>query len=210
MSLLNRVDSHVLRSPSASIGKALATYGASPVVSACPHADGDCAVIRFSCCQRLHVFLGWGEKSFRTGQIDRPNEAIQWAANRGLKAAGIRSYDMGGGGGTKGNMGGARSGAWIRNSRYRILGTTSQLGPTCKETATTEKDWANHSDGVYGRAATARTITGCQKAVLQPFTRTVTAIGPPSDTTYPACAPAAGAESTRRHRPALQCVTITA
>ncbi len=64
----------------------------------------------------------WGGASFRTGQIDRPNEAIQWAAMKFWKAAGIRSYDMGGGGGYKRKYGGREiRGAWIRKSRYRIL-----------------------------------------------------------------------------------------
>ena len=85
------------------------------------NADGDCVATGIFPAANDFMYF-WGGASFRTGQIDRPNEAIQWAAMKFWKAAGMRSYDMGGGGGYKRKYGGREiRGAWIRKSRYRIL-----------------------------------------------------------------------------------------
>lgn len=64
----------------------------------------------------------WGGASLRSGQILRPNEAVQWAAMRFWSERGIRAYDMGGGGEYKRKYGGREiSGVWIRHSRSRVL-----------------------------------------------------------------------------------------
>jgi hypothetical protein len=85
------------------------------------NADGDCVATGIFPAANDFMFF-WGGASLRTGQIDRPNEAVQWAAMRFWKAAGMRTYDMGGGGEYKRKYGGRDiSGAWIRHSKYRIL-----------------------------------------------------------------------------------------
>lgn len=61
----------------------------------------------------------WGGASYRTYQILRPNESIQWFAMRYWKARGIQKYDMGGSGEYKRKYGGYEIEVpWIRKSKY--------------------------------------------------------------------------------------------
>ncbi len=65
----------------------------------------------------------WGGASWRSDQILRPNEAIQWFAIRYWKKRGITKYDMGGGGEYKRKYGGHEIAVpWVRKSKYRFLG----------------------------------------------------------------------------------------
>ena len=64
----------------------------------------------------------WGGASYRSYQILRPNEAIQWYAMQYWKDKGIIKYDMGGGGEYKRKYGGYEiSIPWIRISKYQWL-----------------------------------------------------------------------------------------
>lgn len=68
------------------------------------------------------TFYFWGGASWRSGQILRPNEAIQWYAMRYWKERGIARYDMGGGGSYKEKYGCRPiSVPWFRKSKYAIL-----------------------------------------------------------------------------------------
>jgi len=64
----------------------------------------------------------WGGASYRSYQILRPNEVVQWFAMRYWKARGIIKYDFGGGGEYKRKYGGYDIAVpWIRISKYPVL-----------------------------------------------------------------------------------------
>ena len=66
----------------------------------------------------------WGNASYRSGQILRPNEAIQWYAMRYWKRRGVQLYDWGGGGQYKEKYGCVPlSVPWFSKSRYKLLST---------------------------------------------------------------------------------------
>ena len=64
----------------------------------------------------------WGNASFRSSQILRPNEYIQWYVMRYWKRRGIAIYDWGGGGPYKEKYGCVpHSVPWFTKSRYRMV-----------------------------------------------------------------------------------------
>jgi hypothetical protein len=66
----------------------------------------------------------WGNASFRSTQILRPNEALHWYAMRYWKARGVEVFDWGGRRSYKEKFGPTPiSVPWFYRSRYRILGT---------------------------------------------------------------------------------------
>jgi hypothetical protein len=66
----------------------------------------------------------WGNASFRSSQILRPNEAIQWYVWRYWKQRGIEVYDWGGEGTYKEKYGcKAHRVPWFTKSRYQIVST---------------------------------------------------------------------------------------
>lgn len=70
----------------------------------------------------------WGGASWRTYQLLRPNEAIQWYAMKYWKRRGILRYDMGGGSEYKRKYGGREIAVpWFRKSRYPILTSLRNL-----------------------------------------------------------------------------------
>jgi len=73
----------------------------------------------------------WGNASFRSSQILRPNEAIQWYAMRYWKARGIETYDWGGGGSYKEKYGCVPlSVPWFCKSRYKLLSMLRETART--------------------------------------------------------------------------------
>jgi hypothetical protein len=69
-----------------------------------------------------NTFYFWGGASWRSCQVLRPNEAIQWYAMRYWRGCGIARYDMGGGGSYKEKYGGRPiSVPWFRKSKYALL-----------------------------------------------------------------------------------------
>jgi hypothetical protein len=66
----------------------------------------------------------WGNASFRSSQILRPNEFIQWYVMRYWKRRGIAVYDWGGGGTYKEKYGCVpHSVPWFTKSRYHLVST---------------------------------------------------------------------------------------
>jgi hypothetical protein len=66
----------------------------------------------------------WGNASFRSGQVFRPNEAIHWYAMRYWKRRGVAIYDWGGEGTYKEKYGCVvHQVPWFTKSRYKVLGT---------------------------------------------------------------------------------------
>jgi hypothetical protein len=66
----------------------------------------------------------WGNASYRSSQILRPNEAIQWYVMRYWKQRGIEVYDWGGEGTYKEKYGcKAHRVPWFTKSRYQIVST---------------------------------------------------------------------------------------
>jgi hypothetical protein len=64
----------------------------------------------------------WGNASFRSSQILRPNECIQWYVMRYWKRRGIQVYDWGGGGTYKEKYGCVpHSVPWFTKSRYQVV-----------------------------------------------------------------------------------------
>jgi hypothetical protein len=64
----------------------------------------------------------WGNASYRSSQILRPNELIHWCAMRYWKQRGAKIYDWGGGGEYKEKYGcSPYSVPWFTKSRYRIV-----------------------------------------------------------------------------------------
>lgn len=64
----------------------------------------------------------WGNASFRSSQILRPNEYIQWYVMRYWKRRGIAIYDWGGGGTYKEKYGcKPHSVPWFTKSRYQVV-----------------------------------------------------------------------------------------
>ena len=64
----------------------------------------------------------WGGASWRSDQILRPNEALQWYAVRYWRQRGIRRYDLGGGGRYKRKYGGkVIQVPWLRKSKSRSI-----------------------------------------------------------------------------------------
>ena len=64
----------------------------------------------------------WGNASWRTHQLLRPNEALHWYAMRYWKARGVEVFDWGGGGTYKEKYGPRPSSApWLVKSRYKAL-----------------------------------------------------------------------------------------
>jgi len=64
----------------------------------------------------------WGNASYRSSQILRPNELIHWSAMRYWKQRGAKIYDWGGGGEYKEKYGCSPYAVpWFRKSRYRIV-----------------------------------------------------------------------------------------
>jgi len=65
----------------------------------------------------------WGNASFRSSQILRPNEAIQWYVMRYWKKCGVEVYDWGGEGTYKEKYGCApHQVPWLIKSRYEFVG----------------------------------------------------------------------------------------
>lgn len=65
----------------------------------------------------------WGNASFRSMQILRPNETLHWYAMRYWKARGVKVFDWGGGGTYKVKYGPKQIAVpWFYKSRYKILG----------------------------------------------------------------------------------------
>ena len=66
----------------------------------------------------------WGNASFRSSQILRPNEAIQWHVMRYWKKRGAEVYDWGGGGTYKEKYGcTVHRVPWFMKSRYQLVST---------------------------------------------------------------------------------------
>lgn len=66
----------------------------------------------------------WGNASYRSSQILRPNEAIQWYVLRYWKRRGVEVYDWGGEGTYKEKYGcKAHRVPWFTKSRYQIVST---------------------------------------------------------------------------------------
>ncbi|MBO0911611.1 MAG: GNAT family N-acetyltransferase [Acidobacteria bacterium] len=66
----------------------------------------------------------WGNASYRSSQILRPNELIHWHAMRYWKQRGAKIYDWGGGGEYKEKYGCSPYAVpWFWKSRYRIVST---------------------------------------------------------------------------------------
>ncbi|HUO14445.1 MAG TPA: GNAT family N-acetyltransferase [Verrucomicrobiae bacterium] len=66
----------------------------------------------------------WGNASFRSSQILRPNEAIHWYAMRYWKNRGVEIYDWGGGSTYKEKYGCVPHPVpWFTKSRYRVIST---------------------------------------------------------------------------------------
>jgi hypothetical protein len=66
----------------------------------------------------------WGNASYRSSQILRPNEAIQWYVLRYWKRRGVEVYDWGGEGTYKEKYGcKAHRVPWFTKSRYQIVAT---------------------------------------------------------------------------------------
>jgi hypothetical protein len=66
----------------------------------------------------------WGNASYRSSQILRPNEAIQWFVMRYWKQRGVEAYDWGGEGTYKEKYGCVpHSVPWFTKSRYQIVST---------------------------------------------------------------------------------------
>ena len=66
----------------------------------------------------------WGNASYRSSQILRPNEAMQWYVMRYWKQRGIEVYDWGGEGTYKEKYGcKAHRVPWFTKSRYQIVST---------------------------------------------------------------------------------------
>ncbi len=64
----------------------------------------------------------WGNASFRSSQLLRPNEYIQWYVMRYWKARGVEVYDWGGGGTYKEKYGCVpHSVPWFTKSRYQVV-----------------------------------------------------------------------------------------
>ena len=64
----------------------------------------------------------WGNASFRSGQIFRPNEAIHWYVMRYWKQRGVAVYDWGGEGSYKEKYGcKLHQVPWLTKSRYQIV-----------------------------------------------------------------------------------------
>jgi len=64
----------------------------------------------------------WGNASFRSSQILRPNEYIQWYVMRYWKKRGVAIYDWGGGGMYKEKYGcKPHSVPWFTKSRYQVV-----------------------------------------------------------------------------------------
>jgi hypothetical protein len=85
--------------------------------------DGNCiATGIFPGFNKIAEF--WGNASFRSSQILRPNEAIQWFVMRYWKQRGVEAYDWGGGGTYKEKYGCVpHSVPWFTKSRYQIVST---------------------------------------------------------------------------------------
>jgi hypothetical protein len=65
----------------------------------------------------------WGNASFRSMQLLRPNETLHWYAMRYWKARGVEVFDWGGGGTYKQKYGPSPVAVpWFYKSRYKILG----------------------------------------------------------------------------------------
>ena len=65
----------------------------------------------------------WGNASFRSTQILRPNETLHWYAMRYWKARGVEAFDWGGGGGYKEKYGPYPIAVpWFCKSRFKALG----------------------------------------------------------------------------------------
>jgi hypothetical protein len=72
----------------------------------------------------------WGNASYRSMQILRPNETLHWYAMRYWKARGIEFFDWGGGGTYKEKYGPSPIAVpWFSKSKYRVMG---QLRDTAK------------------------------------------------------------------------------
>jgi hypothetical protein len=95
----------------------------------------------------------WGNASFRSMQLLRPNETLHWYAMRYWKARGVEVFDWGGGGTYKEKYGPSPVAVpWFYKSRYRILGVMRDkakdvvrlkqrlLGRLHAKTAPAEKD----------------------------------------------------------------------
>jgi len=66
----------------------------------------------------------WGNASFRSSQIFRPNEAIQWHVIRHWKKCGVEVYDWGGEGAYKEKYGCTLHRVpWFTKSRYHLVST---------------------------------------------------------------------------------------
>jgi hypothetical protein len=66
----------------------------------------------------------WGNASYRSSQILRPNEAIQWYVMRYWKKRGVEVYDWGGEGTYKEKYGcKPHRVPWFTKSRYKVLST---------------------------------------------------------------------------------------
>jgi hypothetical protein len=64
----------------------------------------------------------WGNASYRSMQILRPNEILHWYAMRYWKARGIECFDWGGGGTYKEKYGPVPNGTpWFSKSKYKAL-----------------------------------------------------------------------------------------
>lgn len=69
------------------------------------------------------IALFWGNASYRSMQILRPNETLHWYAMRYWKARGIEVFDWGGGGTYKEKYGPEPSATvWLSKSKYKTLG----------------------------------------------------------------------------------------
>jgi hypothetical protein len=84
-------------------------------------ADGKCIASGiFPGFNKIAEF--WGNASFRSSQILRPNEAIQWYVMRYWKQRGAEVYDWGGGGTYKEKYGCVpHKVPWFTKSRYKVV-----------------------------------------------------------------------------------------
>jgi lipid II:glycine glycyltransferase (peptidoglycan interpeptide bridge formation enzyme) len=112
------------------------TYGAERVRALVKHVEPTGRVLLVRArdaegkCIASGIFPGfnniaefWGNASWRSSQILRPNEAIHWYVMRYWKQRGVKVYDWGGGGSYKEKYGCvAHRVPWFTKSRYEFVG----------------------------------------------------------------------------------------
>jgi hypothetical protein len=95
----------------------------------------------------------WGNASYRSMQILRPNETLHWYAMRYWKARGMESFDWGGGGTYKEKYGPRPTlTPWFSKSKYKALGSLRNAA----------KAMVDARQRVLGRLRAAKTSPGSE------------------------------------------------